>query len=248
MKGALLIDELKRRFNLKTDRELASHMGMSEATLHGWKRQKAALTEKQIANVIEKSCKLAITKSQVATIRPIVEFFPINATKVGAAGKYEVIPTGNNAGRHRSGLCDELKGAKQGLYVFYDSRGKALYAGQTKRQNIWKEMNLAFNRDRNAQVITLVRHPTKDVDFRPANEKVRQPTSVNLKLHDLATYFSAFEVTDGMVDELEALLVRVFPNDLLNFKMEKFGKAAKRRPVGGKAPVNKKPTNRIVKK
>jgi len=119
---------------------------------------------------------------------------------------------------------------------FYDTRGKALYAGQTKKQNLWKEMNLAFNRDRSAQVMTLVKHPTNDVPFKAANEKVRQPKDVNLRLHDLAAYFSAYEVTDAMVDDLEALLVRVFPNDLLNFKMEKFGKEAKKAAAkkGGK--------------
>jgi len=138
-----------------------------------------------------------------------------------------MMPSGDGAGKHRNELRAELEAAK-GLYIFYDTRGKALYAGQTKRQNLWKEMNLAFNRDRSAQVMTLVRHPTNDVAFKPAHEKVRQPTDVNLKLHDLAAYFSAFAVTDSMIDDLEALLVRAFPNDLLNFKMEKFGKTAKK--------------------
>lgn len=102
-------------------------------------------------------------------------------------------------------------------------------------------MNLAFNRDRSAQMVTLARHPKKDVQFLTASEKVRQPRSVNLKLHDLAAYFSAFAVADGMIDELEALLVRAFPNDLLNFKMEKFGK-------GDKPKTPKKNNTRGAKK
>jgi hypothetical protein len=118
--------------------------------------------------------------------------------------------------------------AKSGLYIFYDSRGRAIYAGQTKRQNIWKEMNLAFNRDRSAQVMTLVRHPKNEVDFKPANLKVRQPTDCLLKLHDIAAFFSAYEIIPDMVDDLEALLVRAFPNDLLNIKMERFGKGTRR--------------------
>ena len=43
-----------------------------------------------------------------------------------------------------------------------------------------------------------------------------------LELFDLAAYFSAYEVADGMIEELEALLVRAFANDLLNVKMETF--------------------------
>jgi hypothetical protein len=136
-----------------------------------------------------------------------------------------VFPTTKQSGKHYAGLYDALLNAKSGLYVFYDSRGRALYAGQTKKQNIWKEMNLAFNRNRSAQVMTLVRHPERDVEFKSADLKVRQPTDTNLKLYDLAAYFSAYEVIPEMVDDLEALLVRAFPNDLLNLKMEKFGKA-----------------------
>ena len=121
--------------------------------------------------------------------------------------------------------------AKSGLYVFYDSRGKALYVGQTQKQNIWKEMNLAFNRDRSAQVLMLVKHPERNVEFMPANSKVRQPADTILRLYDLAAYFSAYEVIPEMVDNLEALLVRAFPNDLLNYKMEKFNKNTRRSKI-----------------
>jgi hypothetical protein len=248
MKAALLIAELKRKLSIKTDRALAARLGMSGVALNNWKRRTSPLTVKQIANAIGKASEVAITRSQGNTIRPIVEFFPIDVIKVGNARKYEVIPTGVDAGRHYNGLYTEMKEAKKGLYIFYDTRGKALYAGQTKQQNIWKEMNSAFNRDRSAQMITLVKHPTNDVEFLPANKKVRQPTSINLRLHDLAAYFSAYEVTDGMVDELEALLVRAFPNDLLNFKMEKFGKVAKKKSNLAKTAAKKKPAKKVVKK
>lgn len=247
MKAALLIAELKRKFSIKTDRALSARLGMTVIALNNWKRKATSLTPRQIANAIDKSSKVAVTLSQRGTLRPIVEFFPIDWVSIGKIGKYAVIPTGKEAGQHYNGLKAELEKSK-GLYVFYDTRGKALYAGQTKRQNIWKEMNLAFNRDRSAQMVTLVKHPTNDVEFLPANEKVRQPTSINLKLHDLAAYFSAYEVTDGMVDELEALLVRAFPNDLLNFKMEKFGKAAKKKPDVAKTAAKKKPAKKVGKK
>lgn len=228
MKAIDLIAELKRKFTISTDRALAARLGMTEIALGNWKKRTEPLSVRQIANAIDKASRIAVAHSQQSMIRPIVEFFPIERASVGSNGKYAVMRSGTGAGKHRNGLKAELEAAK-GLYIFYDTRGKALYAGQTKRQNLWKEMNLAFNRDRSAQVMTLVKHPTNDVPFVAANKKVRQPTDVNLKLHDLAAYFSAIEVTDAAIDDLEALLVRVFPNDLLNFKMEKFGKAARKK-------------------
>jgi len=240
MKSDVLIAELKRKFGIKTDRALALRLGMSGIALNHWKNRKTPLTPRQIANAIDKTAIAAVRKSQQSTIKALVEFFPVDAVEVGKVERYEVIPTGKGAGQHYNGLRSALETASKGLYVFYDTRGKALYAGQTKKQNIWKEMNLAFNRTRSAQVMTLVKHPTNDVVFRAANEKVRQPTNINLKLHDLAAYFSAYEISDGMVDELEALLVRVFPNDLLNYKMEKFGKDAKKKSKGKSAAASKR--------
>ena len=54
-----------------------------------------------------------------------------------------------------------------------------------------------------------------------------------MPLSALAAYFSAYEVPVALIDDMEAFLIRAFPNDLLNKKMEMFAKAAKR--------ANKKP-------
>lgn len=212
-----------------SEEAVADALGLESRVLAYWRKQTTELTPLQLARAIKKIHAEAKTQVHSNAIRPIVEFFPIAPVSVGRLGKQlAVFPTDQNCGKHYAGLHSELANAKSGLYVFYDTRGCALYAGQTKKQNIWKELNLAFNRPRSAQVMTLVRHPERDVEFKPAHEKVRQPTDVQLKLHDLAAYFSAYEVIPEMVDDLEALLVRAFPNDLLNFKMEKFGKAARK--------------------
>ena len=84
-------------------------------------------------------------------------------------------------------------------------------------------MNLAFNRDRGeVQSIKLVRHPERNQEFKPGYEKLRQPKDTQLDLFDLAHYFSAYHVDDGMIEDLEALMVRAFANSLLNIKMETF--------------------------
>lgn len=228
-----------------SDGELAELLGIKPGSLAHWRKETTTLTPLQVAGALAKAHAAAKSQVHANAIRPIVEFFPINPVHVGRLGKQlAVFPTTKQSGKHYAGLHAELLEAKSGLYIFYDTRGCALYAGQTKKQNIWKEMNLAFNRNRSAQVMTLVRHPERDVAFKSAHLKVRQPTEVVLKLHDLAAYFSAYEVLPEMVDDLEALLVRAFPNDLLNFKMEKFGKAARKAAA---AVVSKKPTKKPSK-
>ena len=244
MKAAELLDAIKNKVGVSTDQKLAAYLGMTQPALIAWRNQKK-LSPLQIANAIVKAKAASKKDAHHSAIKPIVEFFPINTVEVGNAGKMEVFETGKNARQHENGLKAALEKSK-GLYIFYDTRGKALYAGQTKQQNLWKELHSAFNRTRSAQVITLVRHPVNDIAFDPSVEKNKQPHDRNLKLHDLAAYFSAYAVADGMIDDLEALLVRVFPNDLLNFKMEKFGKAPKKKMNASK-PV-KKQTRTIKRK
>ena len=228
MNSAELLRHLLRKMGAVTEIELAHLLGIKPAALAHWRKESTVLSPLQVANALYKAHSTAKSHVHNTAIRPIVEFFPIDATPVGREETtMSVFPANKQAGKHYTGLYDALLSAKSGLYIFYDSRGRALYAGQTKKQNIWKEMNLAFNRNRSAQVMTLVRHPERDVAFKSADLKVRQPTDTNLKLYDLASYFSAYEVIPEMVDDLEALLVRAFPNDLLNLKMEKFGKAAR---------------------
>ncbi len=238
MHSAELLRHLKRKMGAVSDSALAGLLGIKPNALTHWRKETTLLTPLQVAGALAKAHKAAQTQVHSHAVRPIVEFFPIEATEAGTSGKQlAVFPTTAGSGKHYAGLHEALVGAKSGLYIFYDTRGRALYAGQTKKQNIWKEMNLAFNRDRSAQVMTLVRHPTNDVEFKPAHVQVRQPTDRVLKLHDLAAYFSAYAVIPEMVDDLEALLVRAFPNDLLNFKMEKFGKAARK---ASKVPAPKR--------
>ena len=238
VKTAELLRHLNKKLDKQRDGPMVEVLGVNATTLSTWRGDGVKLSALQVANLVMKARRQAKEHLRQSAIKPIVEFFPIEATYLGAAEKSLVVfDIKNNPGKHRLGLYDALVKAKSGLYIFYDTRGKALYAGQTKKQNIWKEMNLAFNRPRSTQVMTLVKHPTRDVEFRAANEKVRQPTDQRLRLHDLAAYFSAYEVVEEMVDDLEALLVRAFPNDLLNFKMEKFGKelSAKRKALKRKA-------------
>ncbi len=63
MKADALISELKRKFSISTDRELASRLGMTAIQIGNWKRRKKALTPRQVANAIEKASHAAVNKA-----------------------------------------------------------------------------------------------------------------------------------------------------------------------------------------
>lgn len=221
MKAKPLLEALAKKLKTTSQASLASALGVSVMTLHNWKSKNKSLTAGQLANAISKSKVAAVKNSQFQTIQPIVEFYSIDPCKTRNGGSWQILETGSAVNSYRNGLRSALEHAN-GVYIFYDSRGKALYAGKAKDQSLWKEMNLAFNRDRELQKISLTHHPDRNQEFRPGHEKLRQPKRTQLELSDLAGYFSAYKIEYGMIDDLEALLVRGFANDLLNAKMETF--------------------------
>lgn len=228
MKAKQLLEALSKKLKTTSQTELAAALGVSTQTLHNSKTKNTSLTPNQVSSAIAKSNKAAVKASQLRTIQPIVEFYPIDASETKQGASWQVFGSGNGSNLYRNGLKEQLENSN-GVYIFYDSRGKALYAGKAKEQSLWKEMNLAFNREREIQKINLTDQPDRNQKFRPGHEKLRQPRKTQLPLSDLAYYFSAYKIDHGMIDDLEALLVRGFANDLLNSKMETFAHQRKGR-------------------
>lgn len=211
---------------VETDTDLARSLGISIPGIQNWKKRKV-VTVRQLAGIVH-TARCASAKSfQNSAIRPLVEFFKITRCDSSRGAKYELFninEPGRSAHPYRAGLRQELD-KFHGVYIFFDSRGQAIYSGKAKRQSLWKEMTAAFNRPRDSvQKIKRVRHPEIRVAYRTSDEKSRQIVEYAVPLHELAAYFSAYHVVDRMIDELESLLVRSFANDLLNIRMERFGK------------------------
>lgn len=221
MKANELIEALARKLGTNSQAELASVLGVAVGTLNNWKTRDEDLSPLQVASALAKSRSAAVKKAQLETIQPIVEFYGIDRCLTTREASWVVFDGGEEATLYAQGLRAELEGSF-GIYIFYDSRGRALYVGKARVQSIWKEMNLAFNRKREVQTIALVHHPDRNQEFKPGYEKLRQPKDTRLELSDLAHYFSAYHVDDGMIEDLEALMVRGFANDLLNVRMETF--------------------------
>jgi hypothetical protein len=158
-------------------------------------------------------------------ISPIIEFFFIDRVESRQGVKWELFSpakVGGKAGEHPylAGLKERLN-STHGIYVFHDSRGRAIYAGKAQRQTLWMEMNLAFNRDRGeVQSIKRVDHPTNRVAYKHADDGRRLIKRQPIALHEIASYMSAYEVADELIGKLEALILRAFANDLLNVRME----------------------------
>lgn len=227
MTGAEFIEQMRRSISVKgeppaTDRALAKRLGLSITGLANWKSRQE-ITASQMARLIKSAEKATEQRTHLSTIRPIVEFFQLSRTKIGAGDNYRIFSIKDSDAKihpYLNGLKAELE-AHHGVYMFYDSRGRALYAGKARSQKLWTELNLAYNRDRGVQNILRVNHPERRLDFRTSDEIRRQIRSANVRLHELAEYVSAYQVADGMICDLESLLIRAFPNDLLNKRMER---------------------------
>jgi hypothetical protein len=221
---------LKSKLDVKTDTELASRLGVTSASVTYW-NNRPNVTSTQFASLLYKAYITATKKLHVTAIRPIVEFYKIQMCQSSQRAQNEVFSIRDTRGINpfKEGLKNDLDNS-HGVYVFFDSRGKAIYAGKAKRQSIWTEMNLAFNRSRGrVQKIKRIDYPESRVAYKTAEEKSRQIKNIEIPIHELAAYISAYHVVDGMIDELEALLVRSFANDLINIKMERFKQQRKRK-------------------
>jgi hypothetical protein len=231
MDGTELLKEISRRIakrrGTKTvaDATLAKEIGVTQPNLALWRARKE-LTARQIVNLMDRIEKRAAAKSIENTINPIVEFFYIDRAEAKHGANWQIFspsPSANTTEHpYLAGLKQRLE-KSHGVYIFHDSRGRAIYAGKAHRQSLWKEMNLAFNRDRGeVQNIKRVNHPTNRVAFSSSEDGRRSINKEPVALHAIASYMSAYEVDERMIGKIEALIVRAFANDLLNVKMENF--------------------------
>jgi hypothetical protein len=202
-----------------SDSEMARHMGMSAASLAANWRHKI-ISPRMILDLIARREKRTLTTA----ISPIVEFYYLDPIETNQGVSWKLFSENDGTGiehPYLAGLKSQLS-ETHGVYIFHDSRGRAIYVGKAIRQDLWTEMNLAFNRDRGeVQSIKRVEHPTSKIRFKPEEHGRRRITTMPVPLHEIASYVSVYEVSDELISILEAVLVRSFANDLLNVRMEK---------------------------
>lgn len=228
MNGKDLLDELKKR--LMKERDMTS---VSDATLSKWlgvtqpnikNYRDGDLTARQVANLMEKFAAARQRDFLEEIVIPIVEFLHIDVSESKRGSRWEIFSSDNGDGSdhpYYKGLKSELQ-SSHGIYIFHDSRGRAVYAGKAQKLSLWVEMNNAFNRDRGeVQNIKRVCHPTNKIAYKNHKEHERKIEKQSIALHDIASYCSAYSIPDVLISKFEALIVRAFANDLLNVRMEK---------------------------
>jgi hypothetical protein len=161
MRGKQVIAALHKKLGTKNDRALAITLGVSTQTVRNWDNN-SPVTPLQVANLVNASRDSARKDAYKGTLRPIVEFFKIstNPSKIRASRELFTAEDGRNTPHpYLLGLKEELK-KSHGVYIFFDSRGQAIYAGKARQQTLWREMTLAFNRNRGeVQAIRRTKHP-----------------------------------------------------------------------------------------
>jgi hypothetical protein len=228
LKGRDLTKSLRRKLapsEAKTplsQGRLADALGMSTVALWSWDKQKKDITAKQISNLVEKAMAQARKSAEQGAINPIVEFYPIAPADSKQQKSKELFPPSSTL-RYQKELRVELQ-SKHGIYIFYDSRGRALYAGKALSRSLWDELKSVFNKQRDVQNVWRVRHPTTDHAFKTSEEIQRKIVRENLALHSLAKYVSVYSVPRRLYQHPGRLLIRGFANDLLNERMENFSK------------------------
>jgi hypothetical protein len=233
MNATAILDELSHRIMKRlgtksvADVVLAREIAATPQSLaKNWRDKQ--LTPRMVVNLMERIKKQAAKHTIEQAIVPIIEFFFIDPVASRHGTRWELFSASQAdtkaGGRpYLAGLKEQLN-ASRGIYVFHDSRGRAIYAGKALRQSLWTEMNLAFNRDRGeVQSIKRVDHPVQHNNravYKVADDGRRLIKNKPVALHEIASYMSAYEVDTDLIGKLEALIVRAFANDLLNVRME----------------------------
>ncbi|WP_155639409.1 hypothetical protein [Burkholderia diffusa] len=166
------IASLRNKFDAGTNGRFSHELGISAGTVSNW--LKYGLTGRKLSDGLLKARQRAVKSAHECAIAPVVEYFQLSAYRRSTNGTAELFPTRPpNTTKALLGLKGALE-QSHGIYVFYDSRGRALYVGKAQRQSLWREMNLAFNRDRDTtQRVYRVQHPERG-EFRTSDEYARQ--------------------------------------------------------------------------
>ena len=134
--------------------------------------------------------------------------------------KYEIFRFDDEAPKYNIGVREELRN-HTGIYVFFNSQGEPVYVGKATKP-LWGESKTTFNRDLGespARKLSRPHHPLGK-EYSPVMERRISP--IQFKIHDVARFYSAYEVDDEMISDMEAILVRVCTNSVVNLAHPRF--------------------------
>ncbi len=177
-----IMDAMKYELKINGDNKLEEFIGLSSVEVSQWRTRNDFIKSKQIAKLILKAMKKGKEQAHRYSIKPIVEYYPIEHSLSKQRKKIEVLSNSNERHQKIQNLLKET----HGIYIFYSSQCKAIYVGKAKKTILWYEIKNAFNRER-VQEIWTVSHPKTGESFTPAYKKLRPIRKKNVHLHDIAS-------------------------------------------------------------
>lgn len=126
-----LVDELRRKYQEPNNKLLAKHLGVSYALINKWHTEPQELSVKQIVNLIDKAKKQSTWLAHNSSIRPIVEYYPIEAEESKHGTCWELFNAEVSGNRRQEGLKEALTKA-HGVYVFLRFSGRSLVCRKSK--------------------------------------------------------------------------------------------------------------------
>ena len=182
------VEYLKKRKGFLADRDAADYLGTTQGQLSKWKNSQKILSEREILNLVDRARNAAVRDRQQGTIRPIVEFFPLDAVESRSGKKSELFlrqgcesPLSRAARNPRKDQRDLrlLRHARSGIICGQGTSAVSL--GRIKS---------TFNRERNTQQVFRVDHPKRNQTFQTAEQQPRTIKRTQVQLAEMAAYVS----------------------------------------------------------
>lgn len=190
-----LIKMLMKEFACSNKNQLAAQLGTSPAKIQYWE------TNEPTATIVRNIVRLVRNTAIRNAIDPVMEFHKL---KHDHGHKDDTLRKKID----NKEICERLNSAK-GIYSFYDSNGRVIYIGKTEKNSLMIEMSQAYG---------LIR-PNYRRKLLGNSGKLK---SHKLKIEDTADFVSAYEVDENAIANIEALLIRMIPNDVVNSNTENF--------------------------
>ena len=184
-----LLEAVASVYGIGTQMRIARKYGVTQQAVASWRAGRASPTTRQLKRLLRSGTDLRIS--------PIMELRSIQPHRRRVTWSLSAKKD------ERAALKSKLEGRKV-LYALYDSRGSALYVGQTQK-SLYSEVEQRLSAKMRSKLLTagLSKH--------------------QLHVGDVARFLSAYEVLGSKaINDLEALLIRTMANDLQNLHIEHF--------------------------
>ena len=198
-----------------SDHAIAQDIGISTPALNNF-RSGVATTQDKTVNKL-------LSWYSMSAIRRIIEFYPIKYDENYEKRQFMFLDKDKESDKYVEKTLRETRG---GIYIFYDSYGQALYVGKTNGILI-TEIIQQFEK---IKIEIYLTDPPPNTTHKPLSKQKKQKLSSkqikkrdHYPLYNCATYLSVYHITQpALIHNLEALLIRAFPNNIINKQMAKF--------------------------